>query len=119
MRSSGRMPFMGDIAPCKTWYSPENAPVPFEGGHVHRLLYHADSGSVTARVLAEAAWVGLGDVGAGGAEDDPLLDGENGFGERARVLVPHSYEVVRQSLGRLWTDPRQFMKLFDELPDWV
>ena len=52
-------------------------------------------------------------------EDDPLLDGENGVGEGARVFVSHSYEVVGQSLRRLGAYPRQPVKLFDELPNRV
>ncbi len=61
---------------------------------------------VAARVDADLAALGLGQVAALGAEADPLLHLANGVGERERVLGRGLEQVEREPLGRSGADAR-------------
>src|SRR5262249_12110708 len=88
-----------------------------EREHVQRFLDDADRPTVSLRILADGAWVHLGNVEAGGAEDRPLLHPNQRLGERVRLLGRRPQEEVRQLLGRLRPDARQTVELVDQPSD--
>ena len=60
---------------------PSVAARPLQGQDVQGLFDHADDRLVALVIVADGAGVGVGDVLADGAEDDLLLDLEDGLGQ--------------------------------------
>jgi hypothetical protein len=65
-------------------------------------------------IRAEAAGVHVGDVVAHRAVGDAFLHVLDGGAEQVGILARRPQHVVRQALGALGADARQFLKAFDE-----
>ncbi len=59
----------------------------------------------------------VADVEAALAEDDLVADGDQGRGQRPRLRVGSTQQVVGQALGGLGTDPRQTREGLDQARD--
>jgi hypothetical protein len=85
-----------------------------DDAHVLRLLDHADLPLVAGRAGAERAGIGVGDVIAGRAVGDPLLDVADGVAQPLRILARRLEHVKRQALGALGADAGQLLQLLHQ-----
>src|SRR5688572_15793217 len=70
---------------------------------------------VAAGVAAQAAGIDVGDVVAGSAVDDAILDVANRLAQQLGVLARRAQHVERQPLRALGANARQLLELVDEL----
>jgi hypothetical protein len=82
-----------------------------QGQYVLGLFEHPDFGAVAARVGADAARVTLGQVEAGAAVCQLVLDVENGLSQLGGVAPRLAENVKRQSLRAARPDAGQLLKL--------
>jgi hypothetical protein len=91
----------------------------FEGEDVERLLNDAQPSLVAARVATDGAQLLVADVEAALTEDDLVPDVDERRGQRPRLRVRCSKQVVGQALRCLRPDPGQAPEGFDETSDWL
>jgi len=89
-------------------------PGALQGEDIQRFRHDAYLGAVPTLTAADDAGVRVGDVMAGGAQDDLLLYGEDGLGEGTCFLRGHADQVVGEPLGGLGADAGQLVELLDE-----
>jgi hypothetical protein len=85
--------------------------------HVRGLLDHADDLWVAPLVSADPAGRSIGQVEAGGAQANPLLDLLDRLGQREGFLVGGAQQVKGQPLGAAPADPGQLGQLGDQALD--
>ena len=90
---------------------------PFDGHHVLGLLDDADTGQVTTRIQADAAFLGFGHVSADAAETDLLLDLHQRGDEPFDIDSVGLEQMERDALRALGTDARQSSELVDQVLD--
>jgi len=64
--------------------------------------------------LANAAGVGVSEVLAARTEDDLILNGNDGFSERASLSFRHTQQMIGQPSSALGSYTRQFIKFLDQ-----
>ena len=73
----------------------------FDSQDILWLLYHANHALVSLVTTADRAGVGVGDITAGRAQRDFLLDCEYRVGEETGLLPGSAQQVKGQTLGTL------------------
>ena len=87
------------------------------GQQIVRLLDDAEQRRVARGVGADAAGVLVGDVEAGRAGDDALLEGDERLGQLAHLVGRPLEEKERHPLGRLGPHAGQPLERLDESRD--
>ena len=85
--------------------------------NVEGFFDDADGGLVAVGVGADVAGGFFGDVGAGLAEFDALLDARYGFGEFGGFSFGHADEVVGETLCGFGSDAGESAEGFDDACD--
>src|SRR6202042_3615269 len=78
------------------------------------FFHHTDDPLAAGRARAIDAWVNIGDVVAGGAEQQPCLELAYCVGQRSGVFRARAEDVESEPLRALGANPWEFAQLFDQ-----